>query len=268
MRRYFPGCQSNSVVKCLYVWFMSAKMELQQTKSNADPFVPSVDSVQNRLEVLEDILCSSQKSFTEFQAIAKINDLVETTKNMESTLTNLQEKYIELYTKQNNYKTIITSMNRVKKNQQLFGSRLELLEKKGNQNDGNSSGAADLSLESRINLIEEALFSVQAFEPNGLLKKEMKELSDKNKALEIKIKVLQKKLADTLANQVILRVDLDNLDRSRTESKHKKLDIKSNNKTTTKTLTLEKKTGAGITDKEDGNQEQKSDTDGGAVLPT
>ncbi|OAD08987.1 hypothetical protein MUCCIDRAFT_76143 [Mucor lusitanicus CBS 277.49] len=234
----------------------ASKLEIEQSVPNVDPLIRFANSVRNRLDVLEDVLCSSQKSLTEFQAIAKINDLVDATQNMKATLTNLQEKYIDLQAKQNSYKTIITNMNRVKKNQQLLGSRLDMLEKKGKQDDGNDNGDADLSLASRINLLEEALFSVQAFEPNTQLTKEMKELSEKNKALEIKVKVLQKKLADTYANQIVLRVDLDNLDR-RTSSKRKDLDSKGN-KATTRVLSSKEKAVAVIPDKEDDNQEQSA----------
>ncbi|GAN09653.1 hypothetical protein MAM1_0281c09184 [Mucor ambiguus] len=236
------------------------KLELEQFVLNADQFIPSIESVRNRLEVLEDILCSSQRSLTESQAIAKINDLVETTKNMESALTNLQEKYIGIQAKQNNYNTIIANMNRFKKHQQRLGSRLELLEEKGKQDDGNGGGAAEQSLESRIILIEDALFSVQAFQPNELLKKDIKELSEKNKALEINIKFLQKKLAETHANQAVLRVDLDSLNRRTVSNTEDLVDCRVN-KPTTKTLDLKKETGSIILCKKDVNQEQ-SDMNG------
>lgn len=212
-------------------------MEVEQPVSNVNQFTPLVfESLLNRLEVLEDVLCSSQKSLTESQAIAKINGLVEATQAMEATLTNLQEKYIDMHAKQNNYKIIVTNLNRVKKNQQLLGSRLELLEKNGEQD---TSGAAKVSLEARINLLEEALFSVQAFETNTQIAKEMKELSEKNKAAEVKIKFLQKKLADAHANGVVLRVDLDNVDH-RTVCIRKELDSMSK-KATKKPLALKEK---------------------------
>ncbi|KAK4510455.1 uncharacterized protein ATC70_004885 [Mucor velutinosus] len=233
------------------------KLETEQSVSNVDQFTPpAVDSLLQRLEILEDILCSSQKSLTESQAIAKINDLVEASKNMELTLSNLQEKYIDLHAKQSNYKTTITNINRVKKNQQLLGSRLDLLENKREQDDGYGNSAAEQFLESRIKLLEEALFSVQAFEPNAQLIKEMKDLSEKNKAAEVKNKFLQKKLADTHANQVVLRVDLDNLDR-RTASIREDLDSM-NNTVATKILALKEKNVSIASNKKNDNQEQNS----------
>lgn len=243
------------------IYNQTSKLKNAQSVSNVDQFKPTPDSVLQRLQVLEDILCSSQKSLTESQAITKVNDLVEATKVMESTLTNLQEKYVDLHAKQSNYKIIIANMNRVKKNQQLLGSRLELLEKKGEQErkDEDNSGTIKQSLEPRISILEEALFSVQAFEPNAKLMQEMKELSEKNKALEVKIKFLQKKLADTHANEIILRVDLDKLDR-RTVCTREELDS-FNSKTTTRISALEGKIDSIIPDKETGSHEHSSIND-------
>lgn len=240
-------------------------MEIGQPVSNVDQFTPiALESLLSRLDVLEDILCSSQKSLTESQAIAKINGLVEATQAMESTLTNLQEKYIDLQAKQNNYKVIVTNMNRVKKNQQLLGSRLELLEKNGGQEV--TSDDAKMSLESRINLLEEALFSVQAFEPNAKLAKEMKELFEKNKAAEVKIKFLQKKIVDAHANGLVLRADVDDLDR-RTVGIRKELDSMSK-KATKKPLALKEKAVESVTqDKEDANKQEQGGMDG-TLLPT
>lgn len=244
------------------IYNQTSKLENAQSASNVDQFRPTTpDSVLQRLQVLEDILCSSQKSLTESQAIGKVNDLVEATKVMELTLTNLQEKYVDLHAKQSNYRIIISNMNRVKKKQQLLGSRLELLEKKGEQErkDEDNSGTIKQSLEPRISLLEEALFSVQAFEPNAKLMQEMKELSEKNKALEVKIKFLQKKLADTHANEIVLRVDLDKLDR-RTVCTREELDSFSC-KTTMRISALEGKIDSIVPDKETDSQEHSSIND-------
>ncbi|KAG2214919.1 hypothetical protein INT46_007879 [Mucor plumbeus] len=220
-------------------------------------------STLSRLEVLEGILCSTQKTLTESQAVVKINDLQETTQSMESAIASLQEKVIDLQSKKNNYRTIVASINRLRKNYQLFESRLDLVEKNEQQpkegapqnkrNDTNNKKNGGETIESRVNLLEEALFSVQAFEPNAKLASELKVITEKSKSLEVKVKFLQKKLTDSQANEINLRVDVDKLDR-RTICIEEDLEHLSD-KTKKRLETLEKNFGTIMVDKEDDSKE-------------
>lgn len=231
----------------------------EKTVSRIENLEDNDQSILDRLEVLEGILCSTQKTLTESQVVVKINDLQETTRSMESAITSLQEKVIDLQAKKGNYRTVMASMNRLRKSHQLFESRLDILEKNEQQskegapqnksNDTTNKKNGDESMETRINLLEEALFSVQAFEPNTQLASDLKIITGKNKALEVKVKFLQKKLTDSQANEINLRVDVDKLDR-RTTCIEEDLDSLSD-KTKKRLETLEKNVGTIMVDKEE-----------------
>ncbi|CEP19507.1 hypothetical protein [Parasitella parasitica] len=182
--------------------------EISSQKGHVENDYPSN---QERLLVLEEILFSKQRTLTEAQVATKISDLQETTKAMESTIKGLKEKIVDVQAKQTNYKTILASMNRIKKNIEIIESKLCRLEKNGDQTDNARVKIVEKnSSKSEIRLLEEAVFgTTNAIKSGSKLGERMKIVLQKNKCLEAKINSLNQKIADSQTNESKLRAELD-----------------------------------------------------------
>ncbi|KAI8641845.1 hypothetical protein BD408DRAFT_432925 [Parasitella parasitica] len=163
-------------------------------------------SNQERILVLEEILFSKKRTLTEVQAAAKINTLQETTKNLGSSIKGLQEKIVDLQAKQNNNKTILASMNRIRKKSEILESKLDFLEKNGEQKNSIRIKPVDKDLmKSKIHLFERAVFNTDAFELSSKVDERMKVIMENNRALEVKMDFFK----NSLTNEANLRADIN-----------------------------------------------------------